>query len=488
MGEFNINNRKGFLFVVTVFLILTYILLSISVWVKSIEASESTYSEFYKESNVELVMEQITDQKVDSASLLVLNRGLLLITDHTVDNPLKTDSKGYADESKVEAVFGQWLVNGTADGNYFVGGVAPDSETNSSMSAWVANLNSSLSAIGVYVDGFRIYDFKMNQTSYDAFDYSFRMDLSIKDKAGTTSVERTYDIKNKLNITGIPDPAIARESNGNITGRRFFFNPDYSSTSDLKPDSIASGNGGAGWFYGYLVNIADAGNVNSSERSRYIIVGNYSEITSYSDYTYFGGYIFNNNLTAAEADSISKPFIIGASGFNASKGGKCPDLLNASATTRTCALFVAAKEIGDSGSDKITPSSGIAVYDIENLRDFTLCGYYMKNSKAPSFVQRLFSDSYSMYDAKYGIETFLIGNYTLSLGSGSEDKSRLDRDLFASTPVNGIFIRGMPGCRDSSMCSDPDTPTGRFGLSTTAISDYGLSGISCGNTNLAGCD
>ena len=86
MGE--IKNKKGFLFVVTVFLILTYILLSISVWVKSIEASERAYSEFYKESNVELVIEQITQKKVDSVTSIVLNRGLFVISDHSVDHPL----------------------------------------------------------------------------------------------------------------------------------------------------------------------------------------------------------------------------------------------------------------------------------------------------------------------------------------------------------------------------------------------------------------
>jgi hypothetical protein len=67
-------DRKGFLFVVTVFLILTYILLAISVWVKAIETSERSYAEFYRQSTLDLTIAQITPEKVNNVSNMALTR------------------------------------------------------------------------------------------------------------------------------------------------------------------------------------------------------------------------------------------------------------------------------------------------------------------------------------------------------------------------------------------------------------------------------
>ena len=81
-------DKKGFLFTVTVFLILIYILLSISVWVKSIEASERSFSEFYKESTVELTMEQITPAKMDHITHVIMSRNMVRLNDYSIGHSL----------------------------------------------------------------------------------------------------------------------------------------------------------------------------------------------------------------------------------------------------------------------------------------------------------------------------------------------------------------------------------------------------------------
>ena len=502
------DNRKGFLFVVTIFLILTYILLSISVWVKSIETAERGYSEMYKESNVGLAMEQITQGKVESVSSMVLNRALFVLNNYSIDNPLKAGPPGDG-YHYVNAFFAQWLVSGAPDGEDFEYGTAP-SDSNSSMTAWMASLNNSMSAIGVHVDRFRIY-----QTDVDTLNYSYKMELGMRDMSGATSVSRTYVIAGSVNITGLPDPAIARASaiiskEHEISGRRFYFlkNTYDGSTGSLAPGPVSLGSpqAGQGWFYGYLTSTGDSASVSMSERGNYILVGTYDAIL-HSNYTDFGAYIvtspilypdncyvrdengtviatypnegstFNPVIYSGAACTpgtgsvdTGNPFVV-ASGFDINNAPPCPDL-KTGALDRRCMLFVTAADVGAGPLQKNSGPQN--AYDIENIRDYTLCGYYMHDPAAPSYLHRLMNDSYQYRDSAYGISTFLIGIYANN--TIVDSYSRLDYDVFrmeAGTPV-----RGMPGCKDLSMCSQ-SPETGIFFLSTDAINAFGLGALSC---------
>jgi hypothetical protein len=501
------DKRKGFLFVVTIFLILTYILLSISVWVKSIETAERGYSELYKESNVELAMDQITPAKIASVSSMVLNRGLFVLNNYSIDHPVKADvGGGYY---YVNASFAQWLVNGSPDPANFEDGTAP-SDTNSSITAWMSSLNNSMSAIGVYVDGFKIHDFTISQSDAGNLSYSYKMELSMRDVSGATSVSRNYTVSGRVNITGLPDPAIARASKGpyQIAGRRFYFLTDFTRPGDLSPRPFFPPGQGQGWFYGYLTSVADAPSVNEFERRNYALVGSYNEITGYSDRTSFGAYVVtspihytgdcyvkdeNGTIIAGpfpnEADTFNPvlyvgsgctptrgsettgtPFIV-APDFSVSLAPYCPDPQNGS-LDRRCALFVTASETLDSNVlAKNNPTQ--PVYDIEAVRDYALCGYYMGDANAPSYMHRLMNDSYKYHDA-YGISTFLIGTYVNE--SIGDSYNRLDYGVF--NKQDGFAIRGLPGCKDFNMCSD-SPETGIFRLGTEAINAYGLGALSC---------
>ena len=217
-----INRKKGFLFVITVFLILTYMMLSISVWVKALEASERTYSELYKESTVELAIEQLTPAKVANVSDMVMTRAVFRVNDLSKEHPLK---EGPVDDEYYyikNAVY-EYAVNGSPSGSNFYDDYTPDTEGNASLGGWVSTLNASLLAIGVYIDDFEIYDFSFDQEDYKTLNYSFRMDLSMRDTSGATSLVRTYEVSNRIPITGLVDPAIARESGSETIYRQFFF-------------------------------------------------------------------------------------------------------------------------------------------------------------------------------------------------------------------------------------------------------------------------
>ncbi|VVC03519.1 Uncharacterised protein [Candidatus Bilamarchaeum dharawalense] len=530
-------DKKGFLFTVTIFLILTYILLSISVWVKSVETSEKSFADFYKQSTIELAIEQITPQKMGNVSDLIMNRALSRLNTHAVDYEVRVGPVGNESQNIEKAMF-ELAANGSAKQNYFIGAGGPISqEENSSFRSWVNNLNASLLAIGVYVSDFSIYDFHFVQDDIDLINYSFKIKLGLKDLTNTSSVSRTYTINNQLSITGLVDPALLRETKANshlgdpkAVYRMFFFNKtNYLTYSDIKVNKTSTSvRGGQGWFYGYLAtagtstydHIPDANTVSPELRPFYILTGTYSEITSLPHEVYegFGGYILTNtpgnpsNCTASgttyknendtfnpveyappsctieyrtsfDVISTSKPFIV-SKNFNPGSADLCP-LFDGSNESRRCALFITdytESEVASHPEYKLS-NTYTGVYSVELIRDFVMCGYYTHNPQAPSYFQRLLSNSYSRNSTEFGIETFVIGIYANDTAA-YDTNSRLDRQLFNNSLV-AYKVRGLPGCKNLASCSD-SPQTGIFAVSPDVQAWYDLGDITCDHG--AGCD
>ena len=520
-------DRKGFLFTVTIFLVLTYVLLSISVWVKSIEASERSFSEFFKESTVELSIEQITPAKMDNVTYVLMSRSLYRLDEHAIDYPVKP---GSGENDNIRDAMFELFMSGNASDSYFLGGVPVANEQNSSFQAWAENLNASLKAIGVEVDEFAVSSFEVGQSDIDKLNYSFDVKLGLRDLGNTSKVSRTYHIRNELDISGLIDPALARESkdeagDNQTVYRAFFFNKDdYANYSSISVSDIGQDvDGGQGWLYGYLAKASGVDddvpvwyNVSPMDRPTTILVGTYAEITALDpgNFEQFGGYILTNSPTltngtcgfeesntfnpikfgpspacnvqidAGIGKSTTKPFIV-APGFDTDDAPECP-VLDGSAQTRRCLLMLNSylePEVQANPSLKhVTAGSGL--FDVELMRDFVMCGYYTHNPKAPSYFQRLLNDSYARNSTQYGIETFVIGNYASDYDV-YDLNSRLDRELFNGS-VTGVKIRGLPGCRNFNACADSPV-TGIFAVSDDARIDYGLDQIACDN-GAAGCD
>ena len=519
----DLRTKKGFLFVITVFLILTYILLSISMWVKAIEASERAYSELYKESTVELIIDQLTPAKIGNISEVAMTRGVFAVNRHSIDHPLKEGSEEQGEYYYIENAMGEYLVNGTPAGENFYDGIAPESEYNASLGGWVANLNASLLAIGAYIDDFEIYEFGFGQSDINTLNYSFSMRISLKDTSGTTSISRTYDVDGEIDITGFVDPAIARETKKmhEPVYRQFFFNTeDYPDTAAVSPGTpFKNIDAGQGWFYGPMIAASGALRLDEDHRHRYIVVGDYDSVTGLGDEMKDFGAIILTNAPDETEDCIDTsgipkggdesntfnalkyegpdcdagidyetityiPFAV-VPGFNMDGGAvpTCPDLV--SGTDEKCVLFIAEHDPtyvldGHFESKKDTPAY-TGLYNMEEMRDFILCGYYVLNDNSPSYLQRLLNDSYSR-SSELGIETFLVGEYVAP--PVYEKYDRLDREMMNGTLMEE-FIRGTPGCKDIGMCDSSDTITGRFGLSTNTIDEYGADNVDCGEG--AGC-
>jgi len=350
------------------------------------------------------------------------------------------------------------------------------------------------------------------------------MTLRFVDYSSTSALTRTYDIDSSVDISGLVDPALARESyklaDGNTAYRQFFFSDLYSTPGDVGISKIASVSAGQGWIYGYVIDVAIADEVPFDKRYKYILVGTFDEITSTLAYQQFGGYVLTNEpvkgteciptvvgaspgnneektFNPIEYSGIeclpengpgewtAKPFVV-SEGFDASSDSIpiCPGGIGES----KCMLMTATYSFPEVEADvsKKLSSAGAGIYGVENLRDFVMCGYYLNSPDAPSYLQRLLNDSYTRSDSEYGIETFVIGDYA------NHDNylglSRLDRELFNG--VDGVRVRGLPGCKDQASCAaDPEPVTGVFRISEDAINNYygDLDDVACPTSGSGVC-
>jgi len=529
-------NKKGFFFIIVAFVLLAYILTSTYFWVRAIEMEESRYSDSFRTSTMDMLLAQVTPDRVTEFTNISARYGFYRLNHHSIENPVipsaaisSSDLDG-TETQVIQDIMQDLIMEGSASGTYFEGGVPLEFSSEErliyTLGGWRDQLNASLIASGFELEQMEIdtSTFAFAQTNYTQFEVSFVMDLVIVDSASgsETSLVRTYNINTTMDATGFIDPYIARESvalnlevDGEpvMVGKKVFMHPyselgfevlcsDYESGPCYRVDE---GNLGQGWFYGPAVDVSAADSIHLLNRSQYILVGNYSDVVSLDGFEVFGAYILTNEPTTTGGDCANDQFDT----FNPLRydnDSSCelvewgdyesftdpeertsapfivyPDFepddftydYTQGAGEQTRVLFIAASSHEEVQDDLEAKEEGFAIYDIENLRDTVLCGYYLPRNNSPSFLHRMMNVQEICEDldpatalgcrdwpaSVWGIETTTVGRWAGGNLTPSWDPySRVDIEFFSQiedgtdgAEVN--MIKGMPGCKDAEMCS-----------------------------------
>lgn len=525
------RNFRGFFFVLVSFILLSYILVSTYAWVRAIEASERTYSDAFRASTLTTLADQVSEQRMNQYADIASHYALYKLVNHSVEHELR-DKEG--DEYyHVRAAFFELLSNCTTSPEHYADGVAPAAYTPEEsktycLSGFFSTLSESLAKSGFTIEDFSVSNYSLNETGHPLeLEMNLTLYLKIRDLQTATSLDRTYRISRIVNATGFMDPLLAREStrklgeggDQNLTVYKgIYLYPHteveggeglpFSDAHELfYPNQLGHGTHiGQGWFYGDLVFWDEA--ESAARPSQSILVGNYSDIKSVRNWEDFGAYILLNEPVDPPGCSDQQDTFNPIRREEVSRGGttRCEESIEQSGSSYTSKPFIVyadeeefRKEIyrfstGPSRPVRFQHSvlfitsysheqvlSDIrrkddnpgAVFDIENLRDFVRCSYYVVNPKAPSFLQRLLEDGYSR-SSPIGIETTLVGKWAGGeYNPGWNGYSRVDREFFGH--VEGDKIRGMPGCKDVYMCADSDpmvSEVGNFRFSAESAEFY----------------
>ncbi|MCX6768553.1 MAG: hypothetical protein NTY83_01790 [Candidatus Micrarchaeota archaeon] len=499
----NAHNYKGFFFVLVSFILLSYILVSTYAWVRAIETSERTYSDAFRASTLTTLADQVSEQRMNQYADISSHYTMYKLVGHSVQYPLQDEEDD--EYYHIRAAFFELLSNCTTAPEHFVDRVpAAYSETEKDtycFAGFLGSLNTSLATSGFEVQEFSISNLSLNETMQPLeLEMNMTLYLRIKDLQSNTSIDRTYHISRIVNVTGYKDPLLERESisklratpTSNLTIRKgMYLYPSWETDADIPledahtlfyPIKRGQGSEGQGWFYGDLVLWNEAGNVAYPSQS--ILVGNFSDIESgVPNRDDFGAYILLNDPETSSNSCGATQY----GTFNAihqddrsAPGSSCPEPRLTNEIEKPFMVYADEEDFMDdiytesngpdafphsilfisqysyeeiSSNPELKYDSDPAVFDIENLRDFTRCSYYIVNANnSPSFLQRLLSDGYKR-TSPIGLETLLVGKWAGGVDTPDwNDYSRVDREFFGKK--EGEKIRGMPGCKDWFMCAD----------------------------------
>ncbi|VVB98028.1 Uncharacterised protein [uncultured archaeon] len=527
MGKMN-KSSKGFFFVLISFILVMYIFLYLTAWMNAMEISEKTASEKFRAATLEGIVSQLSEQRFAEFFDIAGYYAFFKIDDFASDpaHPLRYNS---SDEIRyLRHAFNSTVFTG--ESGDFEGQNLTYSEAEKrtyTFGAWLDNLNKTLTPAGLEVKNFEIYNTSFNQTGPVTFNASMDIYMFVQDRLNSTlSITRRFHVQEEFNITGLADPMIKREyrklSANTTVERQIFLNAIYDSPSKLAPKAVINGTMGQGFFYGPMVAAKDVtcASPSESDKIQYIIVGNFSDIQAACGWQQFGAYIVTNNpvmetmdgcspksetqtfmaVTYQELPSSSTCSLVvdtgfpsgGAKPFAVIPGFKISDFRGPKNSSN--ALMIAKYAPDEVGSDNDSVSLKyypVAAYDLEALRDATVCSYFIPSERAPSFAQRL-SKNAPYLNSTFGMETLLVGKWAGGTDlTNYDNRSRVDFEFFQNTPpLDAEKVRGMPGCKSFPMCvlrTGDDAPLGHFRMSDDSLALYGADKIAC-NDGRSRCD
>lgn len=518
------KTSKGFFFVLISFMLVSYIFLYLTAWINAMAITEKNSAEKFRAASLEGLVTQLTQDKFMQFFDISGNHALFRMNGFAsnLSHPMKYDP---GDELYyMRRAFFSTVFDGTSGDFENEALVYSDSERETySFSAWLDNLNTTLSRAGLSVKEFSISGENLTQLTPVTFEASMNISMLVEDNVNLVSVRRTFYLDRNFSVEGLPDPMISREytriNSADGVEKQIYFH-DVPQLDSFGPINRANGTTGLGFFYGPMIAATDVTDEFPLQglRGQYILVGNYSDITDISFYAQFGAFILTNDpVTEATADCPGSPQSESET-FWAVKylnsSGSCertitdkfgpfaviPDF-NMSAFSgpgsEHHALIIANHSVQEVSADEGTnfelKYEGASAYDMEKLRDATVCAYYLPSEAGPSYAQRLSAGALTL-NSTFGMETFLVGKWAGGMDASSYDiYSRLDREFFLK--VEGPKIRGLAGCKSAGMCATSvgeNAPLGHFRLSAQALEEYGVSVargsyIAC-DDNRAGCD
>ncbi len=501
------------------FFLITYVFLYIHYWCVFSNSQNELSAHITAVSNARDATRFLSNAAVQTffvrAGYYTLNR----INNYSIKHPLFYDP---TDElSFLRSAFDQIMVNGKAK-NVFKDGSTlsfdKDEVADYTFKGFINTTNKTLNYNGYYISGYVVKLENFSYVSPVVFNITYRLNLFITDYGHTFETNKTYVLHHLFNITGFVDPYIARESaahslTGKMAEKQIYFKP--LSPKSLKPvlikgcDSVetckAKHMQGQGFFYGPVVTVDQASKIPVYERQWYILFGSYDKVVGLNSpslsYTQFGAVILNNTLDYEKTDCTSKQSEKNTFNAITYQGYTCLEVvknkydkpfvlvphlkyddlpLGPDGYRRV--LFVAKFNSSEVASAPSLKYNGVLLYNIEKLRDFEICGYYIPSRTGISYPQRLSGNTVGGI-SKYGMITFVVGQWAGGAELPSFNKySHVAWQFYTMQP--GIKIRGMSGCKRAIDCSAHvgfQAPLGQFALSEQYITLFDLQNISCNN-------
>jgi hypothetical protein len=541
------HSKQGFFFTIMAFAILSFMLLTAQVWVRTFEQSDQRAAQRFKGEAIQLMIEGMSDKQLSEFANSSAFYATYILANYTSEEGYGLAYRAAQDPNNKET----GLVETTLKELMLTGNSTPtasrpivysaDQFDRYTIASWQSKLRSAANFMGFNASFSDPRNFIVYQSDPWSISTYFEMQMNISDLDGTMSQSKLLHANATFPINGFLDPSITRGDmaqrpvvRGEAVEKQIFKRPQYSVPADLSPRLLEdAGFEGYGWFFGPLTN-QYPDTIDPSQLpllSQFILKDAFNpKMAQYADL--YGAIIITNRPGASTREET-----IGGCTYNVTVQTNCLNCRKSFSTTASfCPAIPSVIMNGPTDENKTTrpmivstadlsslpiisraglPSQQVAlidnqyltadqkgdgnhrIWDITKLRDTTICGFYVLNQAAPSFFQRMLAGPYGsgVTNTGLGIETFVIGTWA----GGADDRghdiySRLDWEFYGQHTVTQgpVKIKGMPGCKNLDMCTPQNTNAtdeglGKFKLSLDAISRYNLQKVACNSIDSSFC-
>lgn len=472
---------RGYVYTLFAFLLLVGISITIYLNAESNRNINEHYNEMFRSEAIVFTMESFNQDLFDNLFNIALKYNLILLSNHTINNPIKLPYS----EPKFSEVVRALVMEGSADGSYFVGNRGLRSPIN--IRDFINQTRVSAATKGIIVEYIR-GDLSIAQTDFNVLTYNYSIELRIYDiynKSGKIlNISRT-DMRFK--IDGIPDPLFLRYARISGVDLRGMY-PTIIVRDNPIVRIVGNGGFGQGWVYGRV--FTDINQIQNRDEPN-ILMGDWNYVSQYRDHPLVDGFVITNfnyrtfrncqysnppnpppipggdteenifndivhrEVPIYDYDQNGNPIITGyicerlPSRYPTGKSwialtSTVTDLDMNDYNNRTILIFTN----NPVGIPEQKYSSTIRLYKIEDLRDFVNCGYYFKlPGNAPSYTQRFFENAQAL-TSPYGVDVLIIEDDFLMPGVSSLLSERMK-----GIPSNHK-IRGLAGCKKIGECDD----------------------------------
>lgn len=505
---------KGFFLSLASLLLFIYVYQSVVVKQQAISELAEIYKERIKIASYESIYFPLSSDNVKELVKPMIHYALLKITNHTGLYPIKGRDEKEAMQNLKYAV-NSLLENGSAKRELFENEEGIEYSFNEKSQFTIIGLREKLEELAtennLEVGEVEVKIKGISMASSDRIKVNLTVVIELNDRDNITSLKLNRTGEVKIDVNGLHDPLVEswlRERKINYSRIIYFSKKANQGIGEMAFLSMDA-NSCQGWMYGKLISTNRAGDIESSRRWLYLLVGSYEDIINTPGYEEFGGYvvtsevdrddeqpcggdevtvengIFNpivcdNERIDVGEERTDKPFIE-ILNFSIEDYKKTFKDLVTDSSNSTVLFFVCSSSPNDVLSDprKKLPDYGneIKIISIEDIRDSLACSYYYNASyysiEAPNILQRMFKIRDNLKDQENGIFSFVLGSVY------DEEKSVVDFEYVKGGMSSSVVcIKGAVGCKNPEMC-EGESLAGRMCISKDIAKKLGLRELSC---------
>jgi len=277
MGKTIFSARGGFFFAVMALAILSLVLMTVQVWVKTFEQSDYRASQRFKGEAVRSILGSLSDKTLSDFANASAFYATYKLVNYTSNQGLGLgQAPGLAQANNsgtgnVESAAIGLMMNGSGPQSWGIPLEYSEEEKSAyTLEGWQNKTDAAANAMGFDIRFSGARNFRYYQIDTWTVGVSFDLEMNITDLEGSMRQNKTMHAKSSFPILGFLDPMITRKDmehrfvdRGSATEKQIFKNDLYEVPGDVRPklmrDMVSPGDGtgpeGNGWFFGPITEL-----------------------------------------------------------------------------------------------------------------------------------------------------------------------------------------------------------------------------------------